>query len=371
MIIGVPKERRRNEYRVGLTRQGVQALVQAGHTVIVEHDAGVQSHYTDQDYSDAGAKIAYNADEAYQRADLVCRVGPLDSEEVGLLRPDSIVCGFLQATNATRDQINKICEKRVTLIGYELVELNGRRTVLKAIAEIAGHLAVHTAAHLLEANQGGRGLLLGGVPGIPPSAVVILGAGTGGRAAARIAVAMDTHVILIDSDYDKLRRAHYEIPGTPVTVTASQRNLQRYTAIADAVIGAVFNPGRKSPVQVTEEMVKGMKPGSVIVDLSLGLGNCIATSRPTELDSPTFKVHGVTHYCVPNITAAVPRTTSRAVATAAMPYLTSLTQHGLPGAFASCPGLRPGIYVYQGKCVHEHVAAIIGATPTPLPAVAG
>jgi alanine dehydrogenase len=371
MRIGIPKEKRRNEHRVGLAPFGVNVLSKAGHEVLVEHDAGAESHFADDDYAGAGATIVYSADEAFQRADLVCRVGPLSPEEVELIRPGSTVCGFLQTTTTPREQINKLCDKGVTLIGYELVETNGRRTVLKAMVEIAGHLSVHTAAHLLEHNQGGRGLLLGGVPGLPPSAVVILGAGTGGRAAARIAVAMDAHVILIDSDYEKLRRAHYEIPGTPVTVLASERKIRRYTAIADAVIGAVFDPGRTSPIQVTEDMVKGMKPGAVIVDLSLGLGNCIATSRPTELDNPVFKVHGVTHYCVPNITAAVPRTSSRALTVAALPYITHLAQHGLPGAFAACPGLGAGIYVYQGKCVHVGVAAVVGVGQTPLATLVG
>ncbi len=366
MRIGVPREQLRNEHRVGLTPFAVQRLIEQGHEIWLEHDAGADSHFTDDDYAKLGVKIAFSRDEVYGRADLVCRVGPLHADEIELVRPGSTVIGFLQLAVAGREQIAKLGEKQVTAIGYELVEQDGRRTVLKALAEIAGHISISTAAHLLERNQGGRGLLLGSTPGLPPATVVILGAGTGGRAAARVAAAMGSHVILLDTDYAKLRRAHYEVPGPPVTAVAFERNIERYVAIADVVIGAVFSPGRSSPVLVSEAMVQSMKPGSVIVDLSLGLGNCIATSRPTDLANPTFQAHGVIHHCVPNITAAVPRTSSRALAIAAEPFVGCLANDGLPKALERCPGLGSGIYLYAGQPVHERVAALAGVAPTPL-----
>lgn len=366
MRFGVPRETLSHEHRVGLTPFGVQRLTHHDHEVYVAHDAGADCHFGDADYADAGAKVVYSTDEIFQRADVVCRVGPLSRDEIDLLRPGGAVCGFLQLAVAPRDHIHALIDKNATLIGYEIVEREGRRTMLVALAEIAGHLAVHTGAHLLGHSEGGRGLLLGGIPGIPPATVVVLGAGTGGRAAARLAAAAGAHVIILDTDMARLRRAHLEISGQPATAFASERNVGRYSAIADVLIGAALTPGGASPVLVTEEMVERMKPGSVIIDMSIGLGGCIATSRPTTLESPTFKHHGVTHYCVPNMTAAVPRTASRALTLEAIPFLMEIGALGLPDALAKDEGLARGVYAFAGDVVHENVARLVDREPVTL-----
>jgi alanine dehydrogenase len=366
MRLGVPKERLRNEHRVGLTPFGVQTLRGAGHEIYVEHEAGADCMFTDEDYVTSGAEIVYSTDEVFQRAELVCRVGSLTSTELDSVRPGSTIIGMLQMAVAPREQVASLVDKEVTLIGYEIIEQHGRRSVLVALAEIAGHLAVHTAAHLLEHNAGGRGLLLGGVAGIPPSTVVVLGAGTGGRSAARLAAASGAHVIILGTDMERLRRAHLEVPGQPATAFASQRNLQRYSEIADVLIGAALTPGGPSPVLVTEEMIKAMKPGSVVLDMSIGLGGCIETSRPTTLEDPTFRLHGVTHFCVPNMTAAVPRTASRVMTNAALPFLLALANQGVRQALAQDSGLAKGLYLLEGKIIHPNVARLVGQTPAAI-----
>ena len=366
MRIGIPRETSRNEHRVGLTPFAVQSLCTAGNKVYVEHEAGTDCLFSDDDYTQAGAKVVYNTDEVFGRADLVCRIGSLTNDEIDMLQPNGAVCGFLQLAVAPRDNITRLIEKRITAVGYELVERKGRRTVLVALAEIAGRLAIHSAAHLLQTGQGGRGLLLGGVPGIPPATVVVLGAGTGGLAAAKLAAACGAHVIILDADIDRLRQAQTEVPGQPATSLASERNISRFTAIADVLVGAALTPGASSSVVVTEKMVERMKPGSVIYDMSIGLGGCIETSRPTTLEDPTFQLHGVTHFCVPNMTAAVPRTASRATTASALPYLTALCERGVDVALREDQGLARGIYIHRGKVPHPNIARLAGVDPTPL-----
>ena len=365
MRFGVPRETLENEHRVGLTPFGALRMIKRGHEVYVEHDAGADCHFTDREYADTGAKVVYSADEVFQRAEVVCRVGPLSRDEIDRLAPGSTVCGFLQLAVAPREQILALLDKQVTAIGYEIVERDNRRTILVALAEIAGHLAVHTAAHLLGTNEGGRGLLLGGIPGIPPATVVVLGAGTGGRAAARLAAAAGAHVVILDTDMARLRRAQQETPGQPASAFASERNVERFVEIADVVVGAAFAPGGESPVMVTEPMIERMKPGSVVFDMSIGLGGCIATSRPTTLDSPTFTLHDVIHYCVPNMTAAVPRTASRALTLEAIPFLLALGDGGRQ-ALATDAGLARGVYAFAGEVVHDNVARLAGREPRRL-----
>ncbi len=366
MNVGVPRERLRGEHRVGLTRFGVLQLTGLGHQVFVEHDAGVDCHWSDEDYSGGGGRIVFSTDEVYQRSDLVCRVGVLSAGDVDALRPEGAVCGFLHLAVVPRELLRRLMDKAMTLIGYEILEHEGNRPILMALSDIAGQLAVHTAANLLQHPSGGRGLLLGGVAGIPAPTVVVLGAGAAGQAAARLSAACGAHVIVLDSDILRLRDLHAALGARVTTSVASARNLARFTAIADVLIGAVLLPGAKSPFLISETMVKQMRPGSVIIDLSIDQGGCVETGRPTGLDSPVFKVHGVTHYCVPNMTAGIPRTASRALTIAALPYLTQLAQQGLDQALASSPGLARGVYMYRGKLVNEHLARALGETPVPL-----
>jgi len=319
----------------------------------------VAGHFADADYTAHGGQIVYNPEEAYQRADLVCTVGRLTAEEIELLRPESTVCGFLHLAVMPKAEIVQLQQKRVTLIGYEIVQnLEGRRAILVALSEIAGQMAIHTAARLLEHGAGGRGVLLGSVPGVPAATVMVLGAGTAGQAAARAALGVGAHVILLDADVERLRQAHQEMCGRPVTAMASERNLARFAQVADVVVGAVLNPGAKSPDLISEAMVKKMKPGSVIMDLSIDQGGCVETSRPTTLGDPTYVAHGVTHYCVPNMTAALPRTASRALTLAALPFVERLA-NGVDVALKAHPGLARGVYMYRGQIAHPHVARVV------------
>jgi len=366
MRIGVPKERLRDEHRVGLTRYGVSQLAQLGHEVYVEHDAGVDCHWTDLDYESAGGNIVYSTDEVYKRSDLICRIGTMDGADIDALSPGTTVCGFLHLAVMPREQLSRLVDRRMTLIGYEIIDNQGHRPILMALSEIAGHLAVHTAAHLLEYDSGGRGLLLGGVPAIPPPTVVVLGAGTAGVAAAKLSLAIGAHVIVMDSDVNRLRRALSDTGAHLTTAVPSERNLKRFSAIADVLIGAIATPGARSPFLITESMVKNMRPGSVVIDLSIDQGGCVETSRPTSLHDPTFRIHDVTHYCVPNMTASVPRTASRAATIAALPYLTSLAGRGVKPAMTADRGLACGLYMFQGKLVNENLAQLTGEAPARL-----
>jgi alanine dehydrogenase len=361
MQIGVPKEVHRVEHRVGLSPFGVARLANRGHQVFVQTGAGTDSHFTDEDYRAVGGQIVFDPDEVYQRADLICRVGPLAGDEIERLRPTSIVCGFHHLAVAPKELVAALSEKSITLIGWELVEnAGGNRPILVAFSEIGGRMAVHTAAHLLERGSGGRGVILGGVPGIPPATVVVLGAGTLGRTAAAQSVACGAHVIVLDADVERLRSVHECLDGHVATAIASERNLDRYSGFADVLIGAVLIPGGRAPYLVTEDMVKRMRTGSVILDLSIDQGGCVETSRPTRPDHPTYTTHDVIHYCVPNMTTNVPRTASRALTIGALPWVMELAAGGLETAVRGDPGLARGVYMFDGRVVNEAAAHALG-----------
>jgi alanine dehydrogenase len=360
MNIGVPLEVHGQEHRVGLNPFGVSRLVRKGFDVFVQHGGGADCHFTDEDYTKVGAQIVFSAEEAYQRGDIVCRISSLDDDEIDLIRPGSTICGFHHLAVKPKQIVEQLAAKEVNLIGWEITENElGRRPVLTAFSEIAGHMAIHTAAHLLEHDQGGRGVLLGRMPGITPATVVILGAGILGRTAAKLLGGLGAQVIVLDQDLARLRELTEFVPGNVVTAMTSHRNLARYTAIADVVIGAVLVPGGRAPFLVTEEMVKEMKEGSVILDLSIDQGGCVETSRPTHPVSPTFKLHGVTHYCVPNMTANVPRDASRALTLSSLPYLMALAEKGTEQALRDDPGLARGAYLFGGRVVNEQAAAAL------------
>lgn len=361
MILGVPREDHHHEHRVGLTPSAVGHLTRAGHTVMVEKDAGAAAHFADHHYQGAGARIVYSREEAYRRADLLCRVSAVPKSEMDLLSPGTTICGFHHLAVKPRDQVERYMELETTLVGYEILEnAAGERPVLLPISEMAGHMAVHLAADLLQNERGGRGILLGNVPGVPPPTVLILGAGTVGRTAATHALASGAHVILTDDDLSKLRAASRAVEGQLVTAVAGMERLERFTAIADVVIGAVLVPGARAPWLVSGAMVKGMKRGSVIIDLSIDQGGCVETSRPTHLGTSTFVTHDVVHYCVPNLTANIPRTASRALTNAALPHLRALADQGLEACLRLRPGLAKGLYLYRGEMVHPPVAEALG-----------
>jgi alanine dehydrogenase len=372
MVISTPREILRHERRVGLTPFGASRLTRQGHSVLVEKGAGETAHFTDHDYEKAGAQVVYSSEEVYKRGDIVCRVSMLQAEEVNLLKKGSVVCAFHHLAVTPRETIERFMELETTLIGYEIIEdAEGRLPVLVPMSELAGQLAVHLSACLLQNERGGRGILLGSVPGVPPPTVLILGAGTVGRAATRQAVASGAHVIVFDTQLERLRALNWEFGGRVVTVMTGLRRLRDYTSIADVLIGAVLVPGARTPHVVNEDMVKSMKPGSVIVDVSIDQGGCVETSRPTSISEPTFLRHGVVHCCVPNLTANIARTASRAHANAALPYLLDLSAKTIEDALKADRGLAAGTYLYKGKLVNQKVADILGKPATSMSEIIG
>lgn len=370
MIIGVPHETERLEHRVGLTPFAVSRLVAGGHTVLVEHDAGAEAHFRDAHFVEAGAEIVYSAEEVYKRAGMVCQVGAVQPAALELLAPRSLICGFHHLAVAPVATIERLMALEATLVGYEIVVgEGGGRPILMPMSDLAGQMAIHVAAELLQIHAGGRGILLGHTPGVPAATVVILGAGQVGTVAAGHAAAMGAQVIVLDADLRKLRRLSETVGGRVQTALAGEAQLARFVAIADVLIGAVLIPGGRAPFLVTEAMVQGMKPGSVIVDVSIDQGGCIETSRPTLLDHPTFRAHGVVHYCVPNMTSNIARTASRVMSDAAMPYLRDIAGRGLEASLAADAGLAEGVYLYRGRPVHPAVAGAVGRPAASLPAL--
>ena len=358
MIIGVPRESTRNEHRVGLTPDAAAHLVRLGHTVVVQQDAGLDARFANDEYERAGAKIVYSAEEAYKRADLVTRIGPLSVADVDLLNPGSTVCGFQHLAVAPKELIQGLAAHEITTISYELIEDDkGMRPILTPFSEMAGMLAVHLAAHYLRTDAGGKGIVLGNVTGITPPTVVVLGAGIAGQTAACHALASGARVTVIDSDMVRLREVAMLRRGQIATVNANLEPLEKHTAKADVLIGAVLIPGSRAPILVTRDMVRGMRSGSVIIDISIDQGGCVETSRPTTLDQPTFVVDNVVHYCVPNMTSSVARTASMALARALLPHLESLANNGVREAVTIDRALAAGIVFYQGTMAHPQVAA--------------
>jgi len=361
MIIGVPKESTRYEHRVGLTPDAAAHLVRLGHTVVVQKDAGLDARFTNNEYELAGAKIVYSAEEAYKRADLVTRIGALTVADVDLLNPGSTVCSFHHLAVAPKALIQGLAAQEITTISYELIEDDaGLRPILTPFSEMAGMLAVQLAAHYLRSDAGGKGTLLGNVPGITPPTVIVLGAGIAGQTAARHAHASGAHVTVIDSDMVNLRTVAMLSHGQIATANANLEPLEKHTARADVLIGAVLIPGSRAPILVTRDMVRGMRSGSVIIDLSIDLGGCVETSRPTTLDQPTFVVDDVVHYCVPNATASVARTASKVLARAVLPQLESLANNGVRSAAILDRNLAAGFVSYRGTMTHPQVAAAHG-----------
>lgn len=358
MLIGVPRETHGNEYRVGLNPFAVGKLIALGHEVIVEQGAGAAARFHDADYTTAGARVVYAREEVLGRADVLAGVARVELADIPMLRLGTVVCGFQHLAVAPRAAIDAFLERKVTVLGYELIEDDwGDYPILHVFSEIAGQMVLQVAAQHLQNHRGGRGILLGSLPGVAPPTVLILGAGRVGHSAAMRALQMGAHVIVIDSNPHSLRMIHAESQGQIVTAVAGITRLEKYTSIADVVIGAVHIPGGRAPFIVSEEMVQSMKEGSVILDLSIDQGGCVETSRPTSLAEPTFVAHGVLHYCVPNMTANVARTASRALVGESLPYLTAILQEGAEAAFMSDPGLANGVGIYRGQITSERIAA--------------
>jgi alanine dehydrogenase len=349
MNIGVVRERGPFDRRVALTPPVVRRLAGAGHSVWVESSAGDGAMFPDTAYMRAGAQIAYSPAEVIQRADLVTKVSRPTPEEIRYCRPGTAVMAFYHMAVADRDLLDALADRNLTAIGSEIIQLeNGRRPVLAAISEIAGQMTVPIAAHLMRSSSGGRGILLGGTPGVPPARVMVLGAGAVGSAAARTAVAAGARVMAFDVAPSKLRRIIEHVRGVE-TCLADPDAIAEAVAGADVVIGAVLVAGTRSPHVVTRAMVETMQPGSAIIDVSIDEGGCVETSRPTTLAQPTFVHKGVTHFCVPNFTADLGRSSSVAIAQAMLPYVLTIADCGVEEAVATCSDLQRGLYTLRGR----------------------
>jgi alanine dehydrogenase len=356
MNIGIVRERSDRENRVPLTPAGVHSLVEHGARIYIEKGAGSAGRFEDGQYEEAGASIVYRAEEAIGRADLLLKVARPTMEELDMLRNGQAVFSFLHLPVAGEVYLKKLIDKKVTTIGFENVDDNGNHPILHPMSEIAGSMSIQIAARYLETTQGGRGILLGGIAGVPQAAVVILGAGVVGISAAQEALGAGAQVLLLDMDVERLRRAEYMFQRRITTAVTNQYNLSKAVRYADVLIGAVLIRGERSPVLITEEMVQTMKPGAVVIDISIDQGGCIETSRPTSLVEPVFILHDVIHYCVPNIPSAVARTATNGLNNALLPYLRSVVRSGMGRAIAGDPVLRAGVCTYDGMCTNERIA---------------
>lgn len=357
MRFGIPKETLNEEKRVALAPAGVDALVRAGHTVYIQSGAGEGSHFSDEEYRKTGAQIVYSAEEAFARAEVVVKVAPLSESEAEMLQDNQTLFSFLHLAIGKKNIIEILLKKKITAIGYELIEDEERLPVLHSMSEIAGQLAIQVAERYLESfTEDGRGILLGGITGVSPAAVVILGAGVVGVTAARAALGRGAQVIVIDKDLNRLRTIDTHFRKKVTTVMANPYTISRGVKFADVLIGAVLIKGEKAPNLVTEAMVKQMKKGAVIVDVSIDQGGCIETSRITTQSDPVYSLHNVIHYCVPNMPAIVSRTASYGLNNASLGYIQDIAENGLSNALLGDLGLSKGVCTYNGYCCNESIA---------------
>ena len=366
MIIGVPKEIKDHEYRVSVTPDGVQTLRQAGHEVLVEPTAGVGSGYSDDHYRLAGAKLASSKEALFREAGLIVKVKEPQLSETRLFRSGQVLFTYLHLASSA-ELTKALLEAGITAIAYETIQAkDGTLPMLKPMSEIAGRMSVQVGARYLEVTQGGRGLLLGGVPGVEPAKVVILGAGTVGSSATRIAVGMGAHVTVINVDIEQLRRLDDLYRGRIVTRAATPAAIEESVVTADLLIGAVLVPGARAPKLVSRALVGKMKPGSVIVDVAVDQGGCVETSRPTTHSDPIYLVEDVLHYCVANMPGIVPRTSTQALTNATLPYLLTLASFGVDAGVRADAGLAKGVNLSQGKVTCRGVAEAHGLRFDPL-----
>jgi alanine dehydrogenase len=363
MNIGIPREsadaQKILERRVALTPAGVKALVDNGHEVFVESMAGEYSGFSDAEYEKMGAKIVFSKEEVYKRAQMIVRVSRPSEAEYSYLCDGHLLFGFLHLAVAPKSFVEILLERKITAIGYEIIELpDGRLPILQAMSEIAGQMAIVIAARYLQNEDGGRGIVLGGIPGVPPATVVILGAGVVGQNAIRAALGLGAHVVVLDKDVDKLREVEKLFDKRVETAIANVYNIEKAVQFADVLIGAVLIHGALTPKLVTEEMVKKMKPGSVIIDVSIDQGGCVETSRPTTIVNPVFVKYGVIHYCVPNIASNVARTATYALTNVSLPYILEIANSGLEHVLRERPSFAKGVYTYLGYCTNQSIAEI-------------
>lgn len=360
--IGVPKELLFQENRVAITPMTVGVLVANGHQVYIEQGAGEGARYTDKDYSEAGAVVCYKVEDVFKQADFILKVSPLSSDEALLLRDNQTLISAVNLGNFSPEILNELIKKNITALGFEFYRSgDGSLPLVQMMSEIAGVSSIHIASELLTGNNDGQGMLLGGITGIPPAEVSIIGAGTVGFNAAQTAMGMGARVRIIDEEIYKLRRIEKEL-GINIYTSVAQGNYIREAVVSsDVVIGAAFKEGGRAPLVVTDDMVQEMKEGSVIIDVSIDQGGCVETSRPTTHDQPTFIKHGVIHYCVPNIASRVARTASIAISNIIGPLIVNIGESGgIDNLIKYNEGLKRGIYIYRRHLTKKSMASIFG-----------
>jgi len=365
MIVGVPKEVKTEEYRVGAPPMAVGVLTKAGHQMLVQTTAGEGSGFADEEYIEAGATVVSTAEEVFSRAEMIYKVKEPIPNEYPLLRKDQILFTFLHLAPA-KELTHALMDRGVIAIAYEMIELpDGSAPLLEPMSAIAGRLAIQVAAQYLGKMYNGSGKLLGGIPGVPPATVVILGGGIVGSNAAQMALGLGAHVITVDIIVDRLRYLSEILHGRFETLVSNPYNIANAVKEADVVIGAVLVKGGRAPIMVTRDMVRSMKPGSVIVDVAVDQGGCVETTRPTTHSDPIYIVDGVIHYAVTNMPGIVPRTSAMALSNATLPYALKLANLGFREAMRSDEPLRKGLNVWNGKVTNKIVADSLGLEYTP------
>jgi alanine dehydrogenase len=371
VIVGLPKEIKDNEYRVGLTPAGVRALTDAGHKVVVERSAGDGSGFGDDLYERAGAQLLDTPDEVWQQGEMIVKVKEPIRAEYPRMREGQLLFTYLHLA-PDRELTQELLERKVTGVAYETItDRHGTLPLLTPMSEVAGRMAIQVGSHYLEKMSGGRGVLLGGVPGVPAARVVIIGGGVVGTNAAKIAVGMGAHVTIIDNNLGRLRELDDIFLSKISTLASSAYMIHDAVSQADLIVGAVLVPGAAAPKLVTRGMLKDVPDGAVIVDVAVDQGGCIETTHPTTHSDPTYYVEGVLHYCVANMPGAVPRTSTFALTNATLPYALKLANKGFIEAITRDPGLKEGVNTYAGRLTYEAVAIDQGLEYTPIDEMIG
>ena len=370
MLIGVPKEIKSEEYRIGLTPAGVRELVHHGHEVMVQKDGALTIGFEDSHYRNAGAEIVTTAEQIYERAGMIIKVKEPQPDECAMLRPGQVLFTYLHLAPDPQ-QANMLLDSGATCIAYETVTSDGNGLPLLApMSEVAGRMAIQAGAYNLEITQGGDGILLGGVPGVEPARVLVIGGGVVGINAARMAIGMGADVTLLDRSLERLQELEMLFGGRMKTVFSTHDAIERYALEADLVVGAVLIPGAAAPRLVSRELVRRMKKGAVVVDVAIDQGGCFETSRATTHQEPTYIVDDVVHYCVANMPGGVARTSTIALTNATLPYALHLADKGAAAALQEDPHLRNGLNVHRGMITHQAVAEALGLDYTdPLDAL--
>ena len=366
MRIGVPTEIKADEYRVAMTPAGVRELNERGHEVLIQAGAGEGSAIADAEYEAQGARIVPAAADVFAEAEMIVHVKELQASEIEMLRPEQLLFTYLHLA-PDPEQTRGLCASGATAIAYEtVVDEHGRLPLLAPMSEVAGKIATQAGAFMLEKPLGGRGILLGGVPGVAAANVMVIGGGVVGMNAAFIAIGMEADVFVFDRSIDRLRELEVAFGGRCSTVYSTTLAVEEMLPRVDLVIGAVLVHGARAPYVIRREQLKLMKPGAVLVDVAIDQGGCFETSRPTTHRDPTFEVDGITHYCVANMPGAVPITSTHALTNATLPYAISIADNGLAEAIRRDPGLRPGVNVAGGKVTHPAVAEGVGMDYVPV-----